>query len=98
MSFLPEWNQTGHVGFTGRCRSNGTAVSLVNHKNGKFLMIFNREIAKRKKKTRAYVVVSRRLPYHIYSMLKNGKPYRKRSPVVKGREGEHFHCRLKRSV
>jgi len=63
------------------------AVSLVNHKNEEFLMIFNREIAKGKKKTQAYVVVSRRLLYHIYSMLKNGKPYRKRSPVMKGGEG-----------
>ena len=50
-------------------------------------MIFNREIAKGKKKTQAYVVVSRRLLYHIYSMLKNGKPHRKRSPVMKGGEG-----------
>ena len=63
------------------------AVSLVNHKNEEFLMIFEREIAKGKKKTQAYVVVSRRLLYHIYSMLKNGKPYRKRSPIMKGREG-----------
>ena len=55
--------------------------------NAILLLIFNREIANGKKKTQAYVVVSRRLLYHIYSMLKNGKPYRKRSPVMKGGEG-----------
>ena len=27
MSFLPAWNHHCHVGSTGRCRSNGTAVS-----------------------------------------------------------------------
>ena len=63
------------------------AVSLVNKKNEEFLKIFDREIAKGKKKTQAYVVVSRRLLYHVYSMLKNKKPYRKRSPIVKGGEG-----------
>ena len=62
-------------------------MSLVNKKNEEFLKIFDREIAKGKKKTQAYVVVSRRLLYHVYSMLKNKKPYRKRSPIVKGGEG-----------
>ena len=63
------------------------AVSLVTHKNEEFLDIFNREIKKGKKATQAYTVVGRRLLYHIYTILKNGKPYRQRLPEIKGGEG-----------
>ncbi|MCL6089928.1 MAG: IS110 family transposase [Candidatus Thermoplasmatota archaeon] len=64
-----------------------SARSLVHHKNEEFLKIFEREIGKGKKKKQAYIVVSRRLLYHVYSMMKNEKPYRVRLPNTKGREG-----------
>lgn len=63
------------------------AVSMVNHKNEEFLAIFNREIGKGKKPTQAYTVVGRRLLFHIYTILKNRKPYRQRLPET-GKEGE----------
>jgi len=40
-------------------------------------MVFNRDITRGKKQRQLYVVVSRWLLYHIYSVLKNGKPYTK---------------------
>ena len=48
--------------------------SLVHHKNEEFLMIYEREIKKGKKRKQAYIVASRRLLYHIYSMMKNKNP------------------------
>lgn len=63
------------------------AVSLVLHKNPEFLAIYQREIDKKKKPTQAYIVVGKRLLYHIYSIMKNKKPYRERMP--RGREGSH---------
>ncbi len=60
------------------------AVSLVMHKNEEFVDIFNREISKGKKPTQAYTVVGRRLLYHVYSMMKNHKPYRERRPMGGG--------------
>jgi transposase len=68
--------------------------SLVNHRNEEFLMIYEREIKKGKKRKQAYIVVSRRLLYHTYSIMKNKKPSRVWLPNTKGRR-EHFHCRLK---
>ena len=56
------------------------AVSLVLHRNAEFIEIYNREINKGKKSTQAYIVVGKRLIHHIYSMMKNGKPYRCRIP------------------
>ena len=55
------------------------AVSLVMHKTQEFTEIFNREILKGKKPAQAYIVVGKRLPYHIYSIMKNHKPYKERS-------------------
>ena len=60
-----------------------SAKSLVQHKNEEFLLIYKREIDKGKKKKQAYIIVSRRLLYHVYSMMKNKKPYRVRLPEVK---------------
>lgn len=62
-----------------------SAVSLVKHRTPEFHDIFQREIKKGKKPTQAYIVVAKRLLYHVYSIMKNGKPYRERRPT--GREG-----------
>ncbi|MFG1519383.1 MAG: transposase [Thermoplasmataceae archaeon] len=62
------------------------AVSVVTHKNEEFLGIFNREIAKGKKPTQAYIVVGRKLLYHIYSIMRNRKPYRKRLSTMREEE------------
>ncbi|EQB67165.1 MAG: transposase [Thermoplasmatales archaeon E-plasma] len=66
-----------------------SARSLVNHNNEEFVKIYEREIGKGKKKKQAYIIVARRLLYHVYSMMKNEKPYRVRLPTMKG-EGETF--------
>ena len=50
-------------------------------------MIYEREMKKGKKRKQAYIVVSRRLLYHIYSIMKNKKPYRVRLPHTKEGEG-----------
>ncbi|MHB1709475.1 MAG: hypothetical protein ACYCT2_08395 [Thermoplasmataceae archaeon] len=42
---------------------------MVNHRNDEFLEIFNRETAKGRKLTQAYIVVGRRLLYHVYSTI-----------------------------
>ena len=57
-----------------------SAVSLVNHRNREFYDLFNREIDKRKTNTEAYIVVGKRLLFHVFSMMKNQKPYRERIP------------------
>ncbi len=57
-----------------------SAVSLVNNKNKESLEVFNREIGKGKKPTQAYIAVGRRLLYHIFTIMKNHKPYRQRLP------------------
>ena len=62
------------------------AVSLVLHKNPEFITIYQREIEKRKKPTQAYIVVGKRLLYHVFSIMKNRKPYVERIP--KGRGGD----------
>ena len=62
-----------------------TAVSLVANRNEEFFKISEMEMAKGKERTQAYTVVSRRLLYHVYSILKNKKPYRQRIPTE--REG-----------
>ena len=62
-----------------------SAVSLVAHRTPEFVDIFNREIKKGKKPTQAYIVVGKRLLYHIHSIMKNRKPYRERRPA--GGEG-----------
>jgi hypothetical protein len=57
-----------------------SAVSLVAHKNKEFCDLFNRELQKKKSRTESYVVVGKRLLFHVYSMMRNEKPYRKRRP------------------
>ncbi len=37
--------------------------------------------AKGKNPTQAYIVVGKRLLYHVYSIMRNKKPYRERRPV-----------------
>ena len=56
------------------------AVSIVLHRTPEFLSIYQREIAKKKKPTQAYIVVGKRLLSHVYSIMKNQKPYRERLP------------------
>ena len=55
-----------------------SAVSLVTHKNPELYSLFTRELEKRKSRTEAYVIVAKRLLFHVYSIMKNGKPYRER--------------------
>lgn len=62
-----------------------SAVSLVMHRTPEFMEIFNREIRKGKKPTQAYIIVGKRLLYHVFSIMKNQKPYRERRP--RGGEG-----------
>ena len=64
-----------------------SARSMVNHKNEEFLMIYEREVNKGKNKKQAYIIVSRRLLYHIFSIMKNKKPYRVRLPNTGGGKG-----------
>ena len=61
-----------------------SAVSLVKHRSPEFLEIFQREIRKGKKPTQAYIVVGKRLLYHVHSIMKNHKPYRERRPKGRG--------------
>ena len=63
-----------------------SAVSLVTHRNGEFYNLFTRELEKRKSRTEAYVVVAKRLLFHVYSIMKNGKPYKERKPGKRGRD------------
>lgn len=58
-----------------------SSISLVAHRNQEFLAVFNREIRKGKKPTQAYIVVGKRLIHHIYSIMKNNKPYRANIPL-----------------
>ncbi len=57
-----------------------SAISLVMHKNNEFYNLFNRELKKNKPKTEAYIVVGKRLVSHVFSMMKNNKPYKERIP------------------
>ena len=82
-------------GSAGKIRANGisrtrnshlsnavheSAVSLVLHRNHEFYELFTRELMKKKSKTEAYIVVGKRLLFHIHSMMKNSRPYRERKP------------------
>lgn len=57
-----------------------SAVSLVLHRNHEFYGLFTRELMKKKSRTEAYIVVGKRLLFHVYSMMKNSRPYRERKP------------------
>ena len=82
-------------GSAGKIRANGisrtrnshlsnavheSAVSLVLHRNHEFYGLFTRELMKKKSRTEAYIVVGKRLLFHVYSMMKNSRPYRERKP------------------
>lgn len=60
----------------------------MNHRNREFYDLFNREIGKGKTNTEAYIVVGKRLLFHVFSMMKNHKPYRER--ISKGRRPPRF--------
>ncbi len=64
-----------------------SARSVVNHDNGEFVMIYERERKKGKNKKQVYIIVSRRLLQHIYSIMKNKKPYKVRLPNTGGGKG-----------
>ena len=61
-----------------------SAVSLVYHKNKEFSEIFQRAVNRGKEQTQAFVIVGRRLIYHVFTIMKNKKPYRRRLPTGKG--------------
>lgn len=50
------------------------------------------EIGKGKRPTQAYITVGRRLLYHVFTIMKNHKPYRERLPIEEG-EGVSFIVR-----
>lgn len=49
--------------------------------NEEFKEIYFREKTKGKTNTQAYIIISNRLLYHVFTILKNKKPYRKRLPM-----------------
>jgi transposase len=51
------------------------------HHNEEFREIYFREKTKGKTNTQAYIIISNRLLYHVFTILKNKKPYRKRLPM-----------------
>lgn len=55
-----------------------SAISLVMNKNKEFYNVFNRELGKKKSIVQAYIAVSKRLLFHIYSIMKNHKPYKEK--------------------
>ena len=56
------------------------ARSLVWNRSPEFFAIYEREIRKGKAKKMAYMVVGKRLLHHVFSIMKNRKPYRQRIP------------------
>ena len=48
------------------------------NKNKEFYDISNREIGKKKSNVQAYIAVSKRLLFRIYSIMKNHKPYKEK--------------------
>ena len=63
-----------------------SAVSLVFRRNKEFFDIFQKEVNRGKEPTQAYVIVGRRLLYHVFTIMKNKKPYRRIIPAIE-REG-----------
>lgn len=55
------------------------AKSLALHSD-EFMAVYAREKMKGKSDTQAYIIVGNRLLYHVFTILKNKKPYRKRMP------------------
>ncbi len=60
------------------------ARSLVWNRSPEFFAIYEREIRKGKAKKMACMVVGKRLLYHVFSIMKNKKPYRQRMPNYGG--------------
>lgn len=56
------------------------ARSLAHHSE-EFREIYFREKMKGKTDTQAYIIIGNRLLYHIFTIMKNRKPYRKRLPM-----------------
>jgi len=48
------------------------------NKNKEVYDIFNRELGKKKSIVQAYIAVSKRLLFHIYSIMKNHKLYKEK--------------------
>ena len=59
-----------------------SAVSLVFRRNKEFFDIFQKEVNRGKEPTQAYVIVGRRLLYHIFTIMKDKKPYRQKIPTI----------------
>lgn len=55
-----------------------SAVSLMNHRIREVYKLFSREIRKRKSNIESYIVVVKRLLFHVFSIMKNHKPYKER--------------------
>lgn len=72
-----------------------SAVFLVNQRNWEFYDLFNREVDKRKTNTEAYIVIGKRLLFHIFSMMKNQKPHRERIPRERPSPHDLLECRPK---
>lgn len=86
----PKRSQSGSKEWTGRptkianhyLRSTVSvcARSLAHHSE-EFREIYYREKMKGKTDTQAYIIIGNRLLYHVFTILKNKKPYRKRLPM-----------------
>ena len=61
-----------------------SAVSLVAYRNEEFYNLFTMELEKKKSITEAYVVVAKRLLFHVHSIMKNRKQYKERKPGKMG--------------
>ena len=55
-----------------------SSIKLVGVSGREFLNLYLSEIKNGKKATQVYVVVGRRLLFHVFSNMKNRKPYRER--------------------
>lgn len=49
-----------------------------------FFELFQREIIKRKEPTQALIIAGRRILYHMFTIMKNRKPYRQKLSSGKG--------------
>lgn len=86
----PKRNQSGSKEWIGRPTKianhylrNTVSVcarSLAHHSE-EFREIYYREKMKGKTDTQAYIIIGNRLLYHVFTILKNKKPYRKRLPM-----------------
>lgn len=86
----PKMKQSGSTKWIGRptkianhhLRSTVSVCSRTLAKHSEeFREIYFRERMKGKSNTQAYIIISNRLLYHVFTILKNKKPYRKRLPL-----------------